>query len=158
MSDISTSSQLTPRPERYVSVTDSLFSVIPRTHIQNVKALLRHERDMLRSRNYPDPRQKLMNYYPLEKDSAVYVVFQGGEFQGFNNRRAMARIIDICKKNDPKAAVLVHRMGAPLDYDLVRRLDLLAENDPENWIMGRSTRTAPPDGEPPITINLSGPS
>ncbi len=147
----------TPEHRNYVTARESLREVPP-AQLEKVKALLRHEKDRLRFGDSPNPRYALLNYYEHEADRAAYVIFQNGEFQGFNNRRAMARLISICKTNAPEKAVLVHRMGSPIDFDLVNRLDLQAKDDPGSWIQKRDLRVRPPEGEPPIHIKFSDPS
>lgn len=148
--------KIKPDHTNYISARESLSVPIPPSQQKNVIALFRHEKQALMSRQVNDPRQRLLNFYVHEEDRAVYVVFQGGEFQGFNNRRAMARFISICRKNSPGEAILVHRMGSKVDFDLVNRLDVMAITEPEKWVRKDVGRIDVSD-DPQIIIELFPP-
>ncbi|MBI2575948.1 hypothetical protein HYV84_01940 [Candidatus Woesearchaeota archaeon] len=60
--------------------------------------------------------------YQKEKDHAEYWVFFDGRFAGFNNKRAIPGYINRIKQAFPNATVLVHKIGAPLDFSLHEKL------------------------------------
>ena len=105
----------------YAPVRDySLYGIsIPSKQEANLGALLVFEENELKM--FAD-RYRLLFFYGKEFDKSLYCLFANGEKLGFNNQRAMRGMIERARQENPLADFLVHRMGSPLDFNLVERL------------------------------------
>lgn len=111
-----------PVPEGYKRISDqtgSDLSDVPEARRGNVRILMEQEEMSLKDNT---SYYKNLFGYSRERDKTTYRVAANGTFMGFNNRRAMPGYIRRIRKQDPRTAILVHRSGSQLDFELVDRL------------------------------------
>ena len=93
----------------YITVKQEIVSLdaVPQEQFSNIEAISNYEESVLAVVDNP---VELLNAYPFEADSGVYIVAVGGKIAAVNNRRSMIRYLDMVKTRDQQV-ILVHKLG-----------------------------------------------
>lgn len=129
-----------PTTPPYLTAAEQLASVaIPDSQQSNVYALIRMEQ-----RYEGKSKKRLHNlrssYLQEEIDKAAYFIFIDGDLIMANNVRAVSRALISTIRDDQKQAVLVHRAGSVLDFNLAQKLLVSGYHCPELYVKRQAER------------------